>query len=577
VLGLRDHSLLWLSWGLGFVSLGLLAYEARRASEGLAGPVCQLGAAALVLAFGANVWFAASGMEVLPLAWLLLRGVRRAAEWCEEPAGFSRGRRRELVALAWLLPLMRPEGVLGTLLVGSVLGLRPRGGSRLWSLLAIAGIFLPTSINWLLTGQLSSTTLHAKWLPLNPYVTPASLLAACVDYAELLVTTLLNGEVWSALFLPLGSAPVAIACLLALPLAGMDRNLRPRAALLTVLALGILIPATYDCPLCNRLRYLWPFFPAWMVGAAALAERVARLFARRAIELEAVGPLIIGGFAGALAGYLPFAVEDISASTRAIYDQQVWLATWARDALPKSARIGVNDTGAISYYTGRQTFDIVGLTTLEEARYWTAGPGSRFEHYERLGPPRLPTHFIVYPQWFAIGALLGTELAERTIRGATILGGEHMGAYIADYSRLGSGEGPDRALAGGRMLLDRLDVADLESEAEHAYQLLEAEQRHNLVLEAGDKLDGARQGRTRDVFELTLRPGGTLLLRVATETPQTLRVRLQARELRVEVPAATWHETSVELPSDLAPGRTSVTVLPSSGTFASLHYFSLAP
>ncbi|HYO96468.1 MAG TPA: hypothetical protein VER33_18275, partial [Polyangiaceae bacterium] len=66
LVGLRDHSLLWLSWGLGFASLGLLAYEARRASEGLAGPVCQLGAAALVLAFGAYVGFAASGMEVLP-------------------------------------------------------------------------------------------------------------------------------------------------------------------------------------------------------------------------------------------------------------------------------------------------------------------------------------------------------------------------------------------------------------------------------------------------------------------------------------------------------------------------------
>ncbi|HYO94192.1 MAG TPA: hypothetical protein VER33_06755, partial [Polyangiaceae bacterium] len=535
------------------------------------------GAAALVLAFGANVWFAASGMEVLPLAWLLLRAVRRAAEWCEEPARFRRGRRRELVALAWLLPLMRPEGVLGTLLVGSVLGLRPRAGSRLWGLLAVAGTFLPASINWLLTGQLSSTTLHAKWLPLNPYVTPASLLAAFVDYVELLVTTLLNGEVWSALFLPLGSAPVALACLIALPLAGLDRHLRPRATLLTLLALGILIPASYDCPLCNRLRYLWPFFPAWMVGAAALAERVARPFARRAIELEAEGPLSIGSFAGALAGYLPFAVEDISASTRAIYDQQVWLASWARDSLPKSARIGVNDTGAISYYTGRQTFDIVGLTTLEEARYWTAGPGSRFEHYERLGPRRLPTHFIVYPQWFAISALLGTELAERTIRGATILGGEHMGAYVADYSRLGSGERPDATLARGRTVLDTLDVADLESEAQHGYQLLDAEQRHNLVLDAGDKLDGARQGRERDMFELTLQPRGTLLLRVATETPQTLRVRLQARELRVAVPAATWHETGIELPADLVPGRTSVTVLASSGTFTSLHYFSLAP
>ena len=67
----------------------------------------------------------------------------------------------------------------------------------------------------------------------------------------------------------------------------------------------------------------------------------------------------------------------------------------------------MNDTGAIAYLSNRRTFDVCGLTTAGEARYWVAGAGSRFEHYERLGARRLPTHFIVYPNWFAIPALLG--------------------------------------------------------------------------------------------------------------------------------------------------------------------------
>src|SRR5690349_16261714 len=89
--GVRGHGLVWAAWALGFIALGLLAAEAKRAAQGLVGRVSAAGAAALVLAFGANVWFAASGMEVVPLAWLMLRAVRRAAEWCEgDDAGDAR-------------------------------------------------------------------------------------------------------------------------------------------------------------------------------------------------------------------------------------------------------------------------------------------------------------------------------------------------------------------------------------------------------------------------------------------------------------------------------------------------------
>jgi hypothetical protein len=85
-LGLRGHAIVWEAWALGFVSLGFLAHEAQRAARRLASPVGAAGAAVLVLSFGANSWFAASGMEVVPLAWLMLRSVRRAAEWSERPS-----------------------------------------------------------------------------------------------------------------------------------------------------------------------------------------------------------------------------------------------------------------------------------------------------------------------------------------------------------------------------------------------------------------------------------------------------------------------------------------------------------
>jgi hypothetical protein len=579
--GLHEHSIVWASWVFGFGALALLAWEARRAAEGLCSPLGAWGAALSIYAFGANTWFAASGMEVVPLAWLLLRSARCVAEWWElesdgDDARPVAARRAELVALAWALPLVRPEGMLATLLVTAGLAVRPRGKPRAFAALPALGCALPAIVSWIFTDQLASTTARAKWLPLNPYTSPAELFTVLRNYVVLLIDTLLDGRVWSALFLPEGSAPFALASLAALGVVGFTRGRRVRAVALLVIALGILIPASYDCPLCNRLRYLWPFFPAWLVGTAALAELLGEAVHRRFPELVGVAPMTLGGAVGVLAGYLHFSVRDVAESARAIHSQQVALGLWARGALPKDATIGVNDAGAISYFSERKTFDIVGLTTAGEARYWTAGAGSRFEHYERLGRARLPDYWIVYPEWFALDALLGEELNSRYVPGASILGGERMSAHVPDYSGLGSGHDPDPALALGRAVLDRMDVADLESEAAHAYQLFDAQQTENVLVSASERLDGARSRRTLDAFMLDVEPGGAIVLRVAAESALNLTLEVGARRFDVPIPASRWHEARVDLPPGGRRERASLRVGAESGTFTALHYFSLA-
>src|SRR5262249_14532234 len=137
---------------------------------------------------------------------------------------------------------------------------------------------------------------------------------------------------------------------------------------------------------------------------------------------------------------------------------------------PPGARLGVNDTGAIAYLSGRPTFDVVGLTTEGEARYWVAGAGSRFEHYEKLPPARRPSHFVVYPQWMACPPVLGRVLTEATVLDQSILGGTTMYVHEARWDLLGSGALP-AAPPEGLSLADELDVADLESEAAHGYVL----------------------------------------------------------------------------------------------------------
>jgi hypothetical protein len=573
--GLDGAGLIWVAWAFGWSSLGLLAHETHRAALGLVSRECALGAGVMVLAFGGYSWCAGSGMEVLPLAWLLMRSARKAADWAEG----GDASRIELCVLACCAPLLRPEGLIVSLLIAGVLAAKPHGRARGWALVPLAGPALPPLVNLVFTGQATSTTAIVKWLPTNPYYDGPLLAGAITDNIILLFATLFNGELWSATVLPRGGAAAAWLALPAIAASGLRQRRAWRALAVATVMLGIFLPATYDSFLWNRLRYLWPFAAAWFVGLAALADLLGALAARVRPELVGVRVLAVGFFAGALAGHLSFAIDDLAVSADAIRRQQTALGRWAKSALPNDASIGVNDTGAVAYFSERRTFDIVGLTTRSEGRYWTAGAGARFEHYERLGAARLPTHYIVYPEWMAIPELLGELLTERSVPGATILGGTTMGAYVADYSRLGSGERPEVVPAAA--LVDRVDVADLESEAGHAYELSDATQRGCMVVSDAREMraDGGRAERRVDRFLLELPAGGVLIARLGASAPTTLSVRADGRPLgNLALRRAAWQEVRLELPPRLSSGRRRVEVLASGDAiFTAMHYWTYGP
>jgi hypothetical protein len=304
-------------------------------------------------------------------------------------------------------------------------------------------------------------------------------------------------------------------------------------------------------------------------------------------RLTAVTPLLAGAFAGALGLKLPWTIRDLAQSATAITRQQVALGRWAAGALPADARIGVNDTGAIAYLSGRATFDVVGLTTEGEGRYWVAGAGSRFEHYEKLPPARRPTHFIVYPQWMACPPVLGDVLTEATVIEQSILGGTTMVAYRARWDLLGSGALPALPPQ-GLALADEVDVADLESEAAHHYLLGDTSDTDNQVVIHGGRhpvADGGRLRRSRDAFRVALPAGkrGRLVMRVSAEAPVDLVVTADGRAagsvLVEEDPA--WVEVGIDLPAGLAGGETSIVVTAQSRDgepvrFGAFHYWLYA-
>jgi hypothetical protein len=425
-------------------------------------------------------------------------------------------------------------------------------------------------------------------MPLSPYYTSFSALAGPVrQNIQILYTTILNGEQWSALFVPKGGAPYAMAALAAIPILGFRTEYRWRAAFVLLLALGILIPCTYVSFLWNRLRYLWPFAPGWFVGAACFARLCGELAANVRARWIAVSPMLSGTLAGLLAMHLGWSIDDLVQSASAIDRQQVALGRWASESLPSEAVIGVNDTGAIAYLSNRKTFDVVGLTTMGEARYWVAGAGSRFEHYEKLvrtQRQRFPTHFIVYPQWMACTPVLGIELHEAAVYDQTILGGTRMIVYPARLDLLGSSDKPhDTQLASA--LLDELDVADLDSEQEHAYEfwLSGNNELSNRVYDAETSLgrpwaEGARFERTVDRFRTKL-PGGKAVRAIALLTgPEKGEARIDVRSNGQTVATLTLDEPNAvekafEIPAAQAVSNAALELAAQSGYFGSLHYW----
>ncbi len=150
-------------------------------------------------------------MEVVPFAWIIAFATRRASEWFErEPGARSRRELAVLAVLAVLAPLMRAEGAVTSVALGAVVAAAPRvrslvvkslDASRAEAVLFLAAALLPNLLFFLLTGAPTSSTAQVKLFFGNPYY---ALPEAAIANARTLVGTILDGQVWSAEFLPKG-------------------------------------------------------------------------------------------------------------------------------------------------------------------------------------------------------------------------------------------------------------------------------------------------------------------------------------------------------------------------------------
>src|SRR5262249_60338585 len=97
----------------------------------------------------------------------------------------------------------------------------------------------------------------------------------------------------------------------------------------------------------------------------------------------------------AAAALVPAATRSAWA-VQTINAMQVHLGYWVDAQLPKSARIAVNDIGAIAFFSRREIIDLMGLVTPDIIPYRRRGETGVMEYVAETGPD----YVIIFPVWF---------------------------------------------------------------------------------------------------------------------------------------------------------------------------------
>jgi hypothetical protein len=310
----------------------------------------------------------------------------------------------------------------------------------------------------------------------------------------------------------------------------------------------------------HHYRYLLPFFPPTLVFA------VVGFYSLGTLNRKTWLPEALAGFAVlcSLLG-LPVWAATTGGNALQIKEQQVSIGYWIRENLPPGARVGVNDVGAMRYYGGHPTVDLIGLTTNGLALPSRNGLGSLYETLEKMPEEKRPDYFAIYPTWFPgfeTSGVLDQEIARFSLSSrpetAGIVGGSEVVVYRADWGLARSGE-PFRSEGTVR---DTLDVADLASEREHDYEMrmpLIGLEPANLLTQKRSPdgeviLDGGRALPGAEEFTVTgLSPNRPVDVVMRTSSaPFTLQVQADGKDLgewTFQPSGSGWQEATFTIPA----------------------------
>jgi hypothetical protein len=605
-LGARGHALVWATFVASVALYAATALGVFRVVRRIAGVLPGGLAAAIALVIPAFAWGALSGMEIALTSAL---AVAMIAQLATLPATGPPPARLALCLAAVMLS--RPEPALIAALVIAVAAIgrlrRRELGAALWWLAPLAPVALWLCANRMLAGH---------WLP-NPAQVKSLVAQPGFDVSDWprtvarLTWRALRGLAWDAA----GPLPwprvVALLWLIgAVRIAAWARRERRWLAGAVIVAspLVVIVAVIASSGLWNFQNYrcIAPAFPLIAITAGCALGPLAALAARpRLRRLHAVAAVAVGG--GLIAAALRPLEADAWLFAQGVADtnaQTVAVGEYLHRKLP-AARVVVHDAGAIAYYFDGEIYDLVGLVSHEPLGVVNHGPGARFELLERLAEARF-THFAVYPGWLGTTEFYGEDLYHTPLRPRfqprRLAGDVDLQVIAANWDHAGSGERPLHDHSGWA-IVDRIDIADLESEAAHGWTgalgarsvgdptarwsfVAREAGAHGLVLDGGRTIRGGSERFTVAIdparpVRLVLRTGGAPSAPAQEPIARAVVLRIlddAGRELaRASVPPPPPDGGFAEVAFTLPIGAPAVLHAAADGPYRAFHWFVLQP
>ena len=566
-IGFDGNALLGFALLFGVALLVVTAVLGRELGRRLCGEGAGTWAGVLIATNGVFLWGATGGMEISLLAALFLGTLAAFAH--------ELSTRRFILTpvLGALTALTRMEGlifagvIVAAILVTLLLDLRRRRLSPVGFAKAAPVAMLPVFAGALLllfyritTGTSSANGMLAKSLLNEPVFYPTEFLhKSLTNLTEASLRILMGFKEGNFLF-P-GALLFCVIGLVYLAV-GSTRFRTFGVAAGIALALSIASISTLSTWDWNHYRYFLPFFPLVLVFA------VIGFYTLGSRELPWL-PVALASFAllFSLLGLPKWAVA-MGGNSSEIHEQQVSIGYWIKDNLPPGGRIGINDAGAMRYYGGHPTVDLIGLTTNGLALPTRNGIGSLYEALERMPEDKRPDYFSVYPSWLSglqPSGVFGREIKRFSLSLRpdlpSIVGGNTVILYEASWRLANSGNSPVET---GGEVKDSLDVAELKSEEEHDYEMKfpqvglkpdnvlvrEFYPGGKEVADAGWSIPGT------ETFTISnIEPGRPVeVVMRTTGTSFDLDVMADGKKAGTwsfKSPGSGWHETSFTVPADL--------------------------
>ncbi|HTF90898.1 MAG TPA: hypothetical protein VK843_20940 [Planctomycetota bacterium] len=582
---LLDLSPTWcISWALsvGFVGYCLCALLVARLAHNLGGVGSGLLALALFFFSPLLLWGFLSGME-LALYGTALLGTTLAYLRERKEARFR-------TLPWWMLALAgsRPEGavlcgVLGVVMVVDRWRVSKREEGRVfWTpalLIPWIAAALPFAVNLAIDGYVEPMSSQAKSIFSEPYPDTRRELFMAVpgvlrDTASLFLSLLDPGRGFT-IPAPLAFVNIAAVLLFVVLAWKFRQRWASGASLLLLIGAGILLNSIAVSRFTHHFRYQHGIFLLFLVLLATGWGRLSSLAwsaAPRPLKL----PLAAAALLVPLSTWIAYAVPELrrvpeiyARNCENILHQQVDTGRWIDLNLSHDAVVGLNDAGAIAYYSRRSTVDMLGLTSAGYARAARSGAGCLFEHARRAPLPRKPSYFAVYPGWFPGWkecGILNLELHRSHLELNTICAESDKIVFAAEWNGGGTPESatPIAPALPGRRLVDSLDAAWLPDEQAHdwssspparsvvqAYALGESSERQIV--------DGGRIVLESAQFRVAAEPASELEMAVRTDARFSSRLRVTvgyqtAGIWEIAKSETGWVEPRFTIPAALVTG-----------------------